>query len=148
MDCKRRPGAWIERRSCNYETLLPVQLLLLLLLVLRLLLLVQLLLHRRRCLQYRFETDEYHERRSIQQVDYPHGLHLQHRASLHMDQEMYDCELQDVVSVRAALHFVHLWKRNARKKLLRRLLYDVLLAGWTLQMPPAVIQNIYAFVRS
>ena len=57
-----------------------------------------------------FEGDEYHEQRSIQQVDYPHGLHLQHRASLHMDQEMYDCELQDVVTVRAALHFVHSWR--------------------------------------
>ena len=93
------------------------------------------------------EGDEYHEQRSVQQVDYPHGFHLQHRARLHMDQEMYDCELQDVVSVRAALHFVHLWKRNARMKLLRRLLYDVLLTGWARQMPPAIIQKIYAFVR-
>ena len=94
-----------------------------------------------------FEGTEYHEQRSVQQVDYPHGLHLQHHASLHMDQEMYDCELQGVVSVRAALHFVHLWKRNARMKLLRRLLYDVLLTGWTRQMPPVIIQKIYAFVR-
>ncbi len=94
-----------------------------------------------------FEGHDYHEQRSVQQVDYPHGLHLQHRTSLHMDQEMYDCELQDVVSVRAALHFVHLWKRNARMKLLRRLLYDVLLTGRRRQMPPAIIQQIYAFVR-
>ena len=47
-----------------------------------------------------FEGDEYHEQRSIQQVDYSHGLHLQHRASLDMYPEVYDCELQDVVAKR------------------------------------------------
>jgi hypothetical protein len=89
------------------------------------------------------EGHEYYEKRSVQQVAYPHGIRMQHQACLHMNEEEYDCELQDVVSVRAALHFVHLWKRNARMKLLKR----VLLIGWTRQMPPAIIQKIYAFVR-
>ena len=93
-----------------------------------------------------FEGDEYHEQRSVQQVDYPHGLRLQHQASLHMDEEMYDCELQDVVSVRAALHFVHLWKRNHRMKLLRRMRYEVLLLCWTRKLPREVRQNIFEHI--
>ena len=93
------------------------------------------------------EGDTYYEKRSVQKVDYPHGIRNQHEAALHMKKEEYNCELQQVVSVRAALHFVHLWKRNARMKLLRRLLYEVLLTGWTRKMPSVIIQKIYAFVR-
>ena len=93
------------------------------------------------------EGDTYYEKRSVQKVDYPHGIQRQHEACLHMKKEAYNCELQQVVSVRAALHFVHLWKRNARMKLRRRLLHDVLQTGWKRQMPPTIIQKIYAFVR-
>ena len=92
------------------------------------------------------EGDEYGEQRSVQEVDYPHGLRLQHRASLHMRQDIYDCELQSVITVRAGLHFVHLWKRNARKKMLRRLRYEVLLLCWPRRIPPAVIQNIFEHI--
>ena len=90
------------------------------------------------------EGDTYYEKRSVQKVDYPHGIQRQHEACLHMIKEEYNCELQQVVSVRAALHFVHLWKRNARMKLMKR----VRLIFWTRPLlPPAVIQKIYAFVR-
>ena len=51
-------------------------------------------------------------------VDYLHGLHWQHNAVVKMMDEELDCELCEIVSVRDVLHFVHLWKRNARMKVL------------------------------
>ena len=96
------------------------------------------------------EGDEYYEQRSVQEVDYPHRLDLQHRASLAMDSEIYGCALQEVISLRAGLHFVHLWKRNARMKVLRRqTVWPLFLLcwKWKRRMPPAVIQNTYTFLR-
>ena len=52
----------------------------------------------------------------VQQVEYPYDCHYQHRARLHMWNVEYNCELQSVVSVRAVLHFLHLWQRNAKKE--------------------------------
>ena len=102
------------------------------------------------------EGDEDHQQMSVHQVDYPHELHLQHRASLHADLHFArsfssngsSWALQDVISLRAALHFVHLWKRNARMKMLRRqTVWPLLLLCWKRRMPPAVIQNTYTFLR-
>ena len=89
------------------------------------------------------EGNEDHEQRSVQQVAYPHGIRMQHQACLHMDEEEYNCALQEVVSVRAALHFVHLWKRNARMKLMKR----ARLIFWTRPLlPPAIMTNIFVEV--
>ena len=93
-----------------------------------------------------FEGDEYGEQRSVQEVDYPHGLREQHCASLHMREDIYDCELQSVITVRAGLHFVHLWKRNARKKMRRRMRYEVLLLCWRRTLPREVRQNIFEHI--
>ena len=93
-----------------------------------------------------FEGDEVGEQRSVQEVDYPHGLREQHCASLHMREDIYDCELQSVITVRAGLHFVHLWKRNHRMKLRRRMRYEVLLLCWTRKLPREVLQNIFEHI--
>ena len=46
----------------------------------------------------------------VQQVDYPHGLRFQQYTHLHMINDEFDCHLESVVSVRAVLHFLHLWQ--------------------------------------
>ena len=83
-----------------------------------------------------------HMKVSVQQVYYPHACHNQHRARLHMvddDSDCDDCELQSVVSVRAVLHFAHLWQRKAKiKMMLRRHAQHVLLLLCKTQLPPSV----------
>jgi len=90
--------------------------------------------------------------RTMQQVDYPHGLHMGHNSALHMVEDSGACRLCDVVSVRAVQHFVHLWKRNARVKLLRRKakeLRHVLMVVWGRKLlgqriPQSIGRDIYA----
>ena len=75
----------------------------------------------------------------VQQVDYPHGLRFQQYTHLHMINDEFDCRLENVVSVRAVLHFLHLWQRNAKKKkMLRRHAQHVLLLLCKTQLPPSV----------
>ena len=89
-----------------------------------------------------------HMKVSVQQVYYPHACHNQHRARLHMvddDSDCDDCELQSVVSVRAVLHFVHLWQRKAKiKMMLRRHAQHVLLLLWKTHLPDSIGYRIYA----
>jgi hypothetical protein len=75
----------------------------------------------------------------VQQVDYPHGLRFQQYTRLHMINDEFDCHLESVVSVRAVLHFLHLWQRNAKKKnMLRRHAQHVLLLLWKTHLLPSV----------
>ena len=75
----------------------------------------------------------------VQQVDYPHGLRFQQYTRLHMINDEFDCHLESVVSVRAVLHFLHLWQRNAKKKkMLRRHAQHVLLLLCKTQLPPSI----------
>jgi len=61
------------------------------------------------------------------------------------DSDCDDCELQSVVSVRAVLHFVHLWQRKAKiKMMLRRHAQHVLLLLWKTHLPDSIGYRIYA----
>ena len=94
------------------------------------------------------EGDEFYEQRSVQQVDYCHGIRFQHGACLHMYDDTYDCALMEVISVRSALHFVHLWKRNTKLKLRRRAaVWPLFLLGRKRRIPPGIIRNVYVFIR-
>ena len=74
--------------------------------------------------------------------------HWQHDAVVKMMDEQWDCELCEIVSVRAVLHFVHLWKRNARMKVLRRKARQhVIMVCGGRQLPWHIGANIYAFAR-
>ena len=93
-----------------------------------------------------------HMKMPVQQVYYPHACHNQHRARLHMvddDSDCDDCELQSVESVRAVLHFVHLWQRKAKiKMMLRRHAQHVLLLLWKTHLPDSIGYQIYACFNS
>ena len=80
----------------------------------------------------------------VQQVDYPHGLRFQQYTRLHMINDEFDCHLESVVSVRAVLHFLHLWQRNAKHKTMLRLhAQHVLLLLCKTQLPHSIGYEIY-----
>ena len=95
------------------------------------------------------EGDLYHQKMSVQQVDQPHGCSHRHEVWLDMVNEEFNCDLQSVVCVRAVLHFVHLWQREAKlRKLLRQqAAYLVLLLLLAKHLPPSIGYEIYACFR-
>ena len=89
-----------------------------------------------------------HLKVSVQQVDSPHAVHYQQYTRLHMVNDDFDCDLQSVVSVRAVLHFVHLWQRQARRKMLKRHARHVLLLLWSKKLPLSIGYQIHECFRS
>ena len=86
--------------------------------------------------------------RSMQEVDYVHGCRRGPYAALHMTNDELCCLLYEVVSVRAVLHWVHLWQRNARVRKFRRRArsYVGLITSAKYHIPAILVEHIVDFV--
>ena len=85
---------------------------------------------------------------TLQQGDYMRGGNAQHNAMLYMKDDAYNSALQNVVCVRTVFHFVHLWQRQARRKMLKRHARHVLLLLWSKKLPLSIGYQIHECFRS